>query len=34
MKKILSLGLATALVATTLAGCGGGKTETPTTAAS
>lgn len=30
MKKILSLGLATALVATTLAGCGGGKTETPT----
>ena len=33
MKKILSLGLATALLATTLAGCGGGNSGTETTPA-
>ena len=33
MKKILSLGLAAALVATTLAGCGGGNSGTETTPA-
>lgn len=33
MRKILSLGLATAMVMSTLAGCGGGNTATTTTAA-